>query len=97
MLLTPTGKYRKCVRDCGVFDMSDGGGPAGTTILWELAGRDNNLPFLIVLLKKHPDQINDKLPTVGILFLNNAHYDNGSMFRLARRCYTVHVHMATVR
>jgi len=42
----------------------DGGGSAGTTILWELAGRDNNLPFLIVLLKKHKEQINEKLHTV---------------------------------
>jgi len=41
----------------------------GTTILWELAGRDNNLPFLIPLLKKHKEQVTEKHYTVSSLTL----------------------------
>ena len=43
---------------------------SGTAILWELAGRDNNLPFLIPLLKKHKQQVTEKHQTVSLSLLS---------------------------
>ena len=31
-----------------------------TTVLWELAGSENNLPFLIPLLERHQEQVTEK-------------------------------------
>lgn len=56
-LFAHTGKHRLECTCAYLSNMSSG---AGTAILWELAGRDNNLPFLIPLLKKHKEQLTAK-------------------------------------
>ena len=58
-----TKLYKQPIKQLGPYSHNSS---FDTTLLWKLAGRDNNRPFLIPLLKRYKEQVTEKHYTVSL-------------------------------